>query len=221
MFWGYKCSRVLQVIEGKLRDIRFFIWNCSQMGECHKNGWEETNSTLTVEPQQWQWMNAKWNKWNLSLNLCTVFHAWQLLQRSLSLLQVFIIPSPTAWGKVCVKWIPHVLISAQRTMLVLATTHLQHWRNTGSAFLSHILMVYGSRMFSFDPQLTWQNADWHAPTSLRKTAQHIQLALKVMHIMFSQNGLVVDHCVPIGTTINGQYYCTLLQDKVRPDLNRK
>jgi hypothetical protein len=24
-----------------------------------KNGWEETNSALTVEHQQWQWMNAK------------------------------------------------------------------------------------------------------------------------------------------------------------------
>jgi hypothetical protein len=168
-----------------------------------------------VEPQHWQWMNAKWNKWNLSLNIRTVFHTWQFLQRSLSLLQVSIIPSPTAWGKVCGKWISHMLISDQRTMHVLATTHLQHWRNTGSAFLDHILMVDRSWILPFDPQLTWQNADWHTP-SLRKTAQRSQRALKVTHIVFSRrNGLVLDHPMPFGIMVSGWYDCPLLQDKVR------
>jgi histone-lysine N-methyltransferase SETMAR len=134
---------------------------------------------------------------------------------------VFIIPSPTAWGKVFVKWIPHVLISDQRTMLVLAATHLQR-RNTGSTFLIHILMVDGSWMLSFDPQLTWQNADWRAPTSLRKTTQHSQLAVKVMHIMFSsQNGLVLDHPMPNGVMVSGRYDCPLLQDKVRLALHHQ
>jgi len=39
--------------------------------------------------------------------------------------------------KVCAKWIPHVLNDDQRAMHVLATTHLQHWRNEDNAFLSH------------------------------------------------------------------------------------
>jgi hypothetical protein len=38
-------------------------------------------------------------------------------------------------------------------------------------------------------------------------------------MFFSQNGLVLGHPVPVGMTINGQYYCVLLQDKVRPALN--
>jgi histone-lysine N-methyltransferase SETMAR len=38
---------------------------------------------------------------------------------------------------------------------------------------------------------------------------------------FSQNGLVLDHPVPVGTTVNGPYYCSLLQDKVRPLLRHK
>jgi hypothetical protein len=81
-------------------------------------------------------------------------------------------------------------------------------------------MVEESWMHSFDPLMKWQNAEWHTQTSRKKIAQHGQGVLKVMHIMFfSQNGLVVDHCVPISTNVNGQYYCTLLQDKVRPDLN--
>jgi uracil DNA glycosylase len=42
----------------------------------------------------------------------------------------------------------------QKAMRVLlATTHLQHWRNEGNAFLDHILTVDKSWMHSFDPQL--------------------------------------------------------------------
>jgi len=54
---------------------------------------------LTVEPHHEWWTNVSWNKWKQSLNVCTVFHAWQLLQKSESLQQVFTISSPTAWGK--------------------------------------------------------------------------------------------------------------------------
>jgi hypothetical protein len=44
--------------------------------------------------------------------------------------------------KLCAKWIPHVLNDNQRAMRVLlATTHLQHWSNEGSAFLDRILTI--------------------------------------------------------------------------------
>ena len=46
--------------------------------------------------------------------------------------------------------------------------------------------------------------------------------LKVMYVMFfSQNGLVLDHPMPVGMTVNGQYYCTLLEDTLRPALHHK
>jgi hypothetical protein len=78
-------------------------------------------------------------------------------------------------------------------------------------------------MRSFDPQLKRQNAEWHAPMSLsKKIARCSQGALKVMHVVFfSRNGLVLDHPVPIGTTVNDPYNCSLLQDKVRPALCHK
>jgi len=41
-----------------------------------------------------------------------------------------------------------------------------------------------------------------------------------MHFMFfSQKGLVLDQSIPIGKMVNGQYYCALLQYKVRPALH--
>jgi histone-lysine N-methyltransferase SETMAR len=56
----------------------------------------------------------------------------------------------------------------------------------------------------------------------KKIAQCSQGALKVLHIMFfSWNGHVCAHPTPPGTTVNGQYYCALLQDKLRLALHRK
>jgi hypothetical protein len=87
--------------------------------------------------------------------------------------------------KVCAKWIPDVLNDNQRVMRVLlATTHLQLWRNEGSAFLDRILTVDESWMRSFDPQLKRQNAEWRAPSPRKKIARCSQGALKVLHVMF-------------------------------------
>jgi hypothetical protein len=123
--------------------------------------------------------------------------------------------------KVCAKWIPHVLNDDPRAMCVLLTnTHLQHWRNEGTAFLDCILTVDESWVHSFDRQLKRQNAEWRAPTSPgKKIAWHSQGIPKVLHVMFfRRNGLVLDLPVPVDTTVNGPYYCSLLQVKLRPAL---
>ena len=73
-------------------------------------------------------------------------------------------------------------------------------------------------MYSFDHRLKEWNAEWCAQMSLRtKIVWGSQGALKVMLVLFfSQNGLMLDHPVPIGMTVIGQYYCALLLDKMRP-----
>jgi len=72
-------------------------------------------------------MNDTWNRRNLSLNIRTVFHVWQLLQKLESLQQVFIVTSSLGKGKIYAKWIPHVLNNGQRaTFVLLAITQLQH-----------------------------------------------------------------------------------------------
>ena len=49
-----------------------------------------------------------------------------------------------------------------------------------------------------------------------------KLHCAVMHVTFlSQNGLVLDHPLPIGRIVNGQYYCAFLQCKVRPVVHCK
>ena len=120
--------------------------------------------------------------------------------------------------KVCTKWIPLVLNDDQQAIRVLfATTHLQCWRNEDGACLDHMLTVDKSLMHSFDPQLKQQNAEWCVQKSPgKKIAQRSQGALKFMLVMFSsRNGLMLDHTLPVIMTISGQYYCALLQNKVR------
>ena len=155
-----------------------------------------------------------------------VFHARKLLQKSEYLQKVFTLSSPTAWGesKVCSKWIPHVLKDDQAAMRIrLATTHLQCRRNEGNASLHLILTVDGSWMHSFDPQLKRQNAEWRAETPpTKRIARRGQCALKDTHVLFfCRNWLVLDHPVPNGRTVNGQYYWVLLQDKDRRHVPRK
>jgi hypothetical protein len=67
-----------------------------------------------------------------------------------------------------------VLNNEQRAMRVLlASTHLQNWRNEGNAFLDCNVTDDESWMHSFDPQLKQDNAEWHAQMSPRKKiAQH-------------------------------------------------
>ena len=103
------------------------------------------------------------------------------------------------------------------TQIFLTIIHLQHRRNEDNALLDRILTADESRMHSFEHQLTWQNAEWRDQMSPRKIARCGQGALRVTHVrFFSREGLVLDHPVPDGTTVSGWYYCSLLQDKVRP-----
>jgi hypothetical protein len=118
--------------------------------------------SLAVEPQHLQQMNATWNKWNLSLNVCSISCTAIAKEVRISPASVYsILTNSLGKWKVCAKWIPHMLKNDQRAMhVLLATTYLQRCRKEDSAFCYHTLAVYESWMHSFDPQLKWQNADW-------------------------------------------------------------
>jgi hypothetical protein len=89
----------------------------------------------------------------------------------------------------------------------LTITHLRHWRTNGNVFLHCTLNLRESwKQSLYTPTpAKQQNDELHIPESRRKeTAQHSQHALELKHIMhFSRNGFVLDHPMPIGTTVNG------------------
>jgi len=179
-----------------------------------KNGQEERDSTS----------HATWNKWNLSLNVYAVFNAWQLLQKLESFQQVFTISSPTAWQKwkVCAKQIPCVLSNDRRAMCVLATNHLQHWRNEGSAFLDRIWMVE-SWIHSFNPWLKQQQY-WMACLNVTKEENCMaQLGCSESHARHVLQPKWTCAWPSYASWYDSPWpnFCALLQDKVRLAVRRK
>lgn len=68
--------------------------------------------------------------------------------------------------------------------VLLATIHLQCWRNEGVSFLDHILTGDISWMQSFDPHMKQHNAEWVARMSSRKKiAWSSRGALEALHVM--------------------------------------
>ncbi|KAK3744528.1 hypothetical protein RRG08_056666 [Elysia crispata] len=78
-------------------------------------------------------------------------------------------------------------------------------------------------VYSWNPETKrhsteWTDFDEPRPEKVRPK----QGALKVMHmIFFDMNGVILRWPVPIGTTINAQYYKKVLQDKLRPAIRKK
>ena len=53
-------------------------------------------------------------------------------------------------------------------------------------------------------------------------AKRGQGGLKVLHVTFFDHyGVLLDWPVPVGTTVNGEYYQRILREKLRPAVRRK
>ena len=158
---------------------------------------------LTVQPQHRQRMNATQNKRNLSLNLCTVFHARQLLQVGICLLY------------------PHQQLGEMKSLCNGDSTCAQQWPSSHACSCHHPSAAL-EKWRQCIPQshingwwvtdaFIWPSADmiecWMACPNIKEeenvTAQSD--ALEVMHVMFfSQKELGLDHPMPISMIV-----CTL------------
>ena len=68
-----------------------------------------------------------------------------------------------------------------------------------------------------------QSSEWRLPSSPRpQKAIRKQGLLKIMHVIFFDvQGIILDHPVPHGSTVNGDYYKMILKDKLFPAVKRK
>ncbi|KAK3702753.1 hypothetical protein RRG08_042738 [Elysia crispata] len=100
---------------------------------------------------------------------------------------------------------------------------LRRFQTEQNDFLGRIITGDETWVYSGDPETKRQSAEWRdfdepRPEKVRRK----QGALKVMHmIFFDMNGVILRWPVPIGTTINAQYYKKVLQDKLRPAIRKK
>ena len=166
---------------------------------------------LEVESQhRWQ-MNAMWNKWNLSLNICTVFHAWQLLQKLESLRQVFTLSSSTVWGnKKFVDSAFHMCstLIKERCVFIFPAPIC----SIGEMKAMHSLIAFWwlMRHACIHLTITWNDR------VLNGMPQHHQGRKLHGAVRVLWNGPVLDHPLTVGTMVNGQDDCALLQEKISP-----
>ncbi|GFS18285.1 histone-lysine n-methyltransferase setmar-like protein [Elysia marginata] len=122
------------------------------------------------------------------------------------------------------KWVPYLLTDEQKESRVnFSRNFLGRFQTEQNDFLGRIITGDESWVYSWDPETKRQSAEWRDfddphPEKVR----HKQGALEVMHmIFFDMNGVILRWPVPIGTTINAQYYKKVLQDKLRPAIRKK
>ncbi|KAK3743800.1 hypothetical protein RRG08_043532 [Elysia crispata] len=110
-----------------------------------------------------------------------------------------------------------------RSVIPGRVNFLRRFQTEQNDFLGRIITGDETLVYSWDPETKRQSAEWRdfdepRPEKVRRK----QGALKVMHmIFFDMNGVILRWPVPIGTTINAQYYKKVLQDKLRPAIRKK
>ena len=105
---------------------------------------------------------------------------------------------------------------------IFSRNFLRRFQTEQNDFLGRTITGDETWVYSWDPETKRQSAEWRdfdepRPEKVRRK----QGALKVMHmIFFDMNGVILRWPVPIGTTINAQYYKKVLQDKLRPAIRK-
>ncbi|GFR92237.1 histone-lysine N-methyltransferase SETMAR [Elysia marginata] len=122
------------------------------------------------------------------------------------------------------KWVPHLLTDEHKESRVnFSRNFLWRFKTKQNDFLVRIVTGDETWVYSWDPERKRQSAErrgFDEPRS--EKVRRKQGALKVMHmIFFYMNGVILRWPVPIGTTINAQYYKKVLQDKLRPAIRKK
>lgn len=129
--------------------------------------------------------------------------------------------------KLLSQWVPYQLTDVQRTERVrISRLHLERARREGDAFFRRIVAGDETWVYSFEPDLKQQTSLWRGNSfgtgNVKLPQKARPSAFKVMHIIFFDHlGILVDHAVPKGTTVNGQYYREVLRNKLRPAIRKK
>ena len=126
--------------------------------------------------------------------------------------------------RVSARWVPHALSSEQKQSRVdVATQLLERYKNEGDMFLNRIVAIDETWIRSYEPELKRQSSEWHTPGSPRPIKfKRKQGSLKMMMIFaYDNQGILAANRVPIGKTVNQEYYRTFLMTVLRPAIRKK
>ena len=110
--------------------------------------------------------------------------------------------------KIFAKWVPHLFNEDQREERVrLCRANLRRFRCEGQDFLSRIVTGDETWVYSWDPELKWQSAQWRNQGSPRpEKARRKQGARKVMHIVFfNDHQATLNKSLTVAETISATF----------------
>jgi [histone H3]-lysine36 N-dimethyltransferase SETMAR len=133
--------------------------------------------------------------------------------------------SELGYRKVCARWVPHLLTEEQRQTRI---SICQQWRSQmrrqgANNFLKRVVTCDETWVHHYDPESKQESCVWKHKSSPRpQKAKVCRSAGKVMHLVFfDYQGIIYDHCIPRGQTVTGNYYSTVLKDKLMPKMKKK
>ena len=111
--------------------------------------------------------------------------------------------------RVAARWIPRLLDKDQKQARVKAAQcFLQRFHKEGQQFLDRIVTVDETWVSTFDPETKQSSSMWKTPSSPSpQKARVCRSHKKQMFIVFyDTEGVILCHGVPVGRTINSEYY---------------
>jgi len=121
-------------------------------------------------------------------------------------------------SKVSARWVPRLLSDDhKRQHLEMARTFKRLHFQQGEAFLRSIVTMDESWVLYATPETKQQSMQWVAKGSNPPVkAKVVGSQKKIMLVaFFDVDGMVYQHYVPQGTTINSEYYCEVLRTFLR------
>ena len=116
--------------------------------------------------------------------------------------------------KICTKFVPRVLGEDQKERRCHDSREMVELINSNPAVLDALVTYDESWIFCSDPETKRQSSQWkHAGSSRPKKARQSKSIYKFLMIpFFDSTGMICMHLVPIGQTVNMEYYVEVLKE---------
>lgn len=126
--------------------------------------------------------------------------------------------------KIAARWFPHFLSKTEKQQRVeIFSEHGHRYMFEEENMLKRIVAIGETWSRSFGTELECQSAKWHTPNLPRpvKFCRSMKNPRILMILAHDAEGVHTTHRVPVGTTVNKEYYKSYLRKIQRPAIRRK
>ena len=116
--------------------------------------------------------------------------------------------------KICMKFVPRVLREDQKERCCHDSREMAKLINSDPAVLDALVTCDESWIYYYEPEIKRQSSQWkHAGSPRPKKARQSKSTHKPLMIpFFDSTGMIYMHWVPIGQTVNKEYYIEVLRE---------